>query len=215
MENMAKVTGVFTSMKGKVGGAVMQTWKGVQVMRTHVIPANPQSAGQTTNRTAFTGLVEMFKPILASLVHRFWNPFVTSHQTGWANLIGVNQAIAAGGVLDHSTCVVARGSLPDEIPLTATYDTATGAVVATWADSGAEGSLPGDFAMLIAYDTDTGKWGFSDGAALRSEETETCALPIGLTPANVFAYIFFFTGVYATPGVESVSNSNALVTSAS
>ena len=41
---MAKVFGVFTSMKGKLGNAVFQTWKGIQVLRTRVIPHNPQSS---------------------------------------------------------------------------------------------------------------------------------------------------------------------------
>lgn len=206
---MAKVTGVFTGVKGKVGNAVYAMWKGIQVLKTRVIPANPQSEAQTTNRDLFTNIITMFKGIVASLVTKFWDPFATQYQTGWSNLIGKNQAAGSGSAIDYESVIVSHGSLPGEAIVTATYATATGAVIVTWADSGAEGSAPGDFAMCIAYDSANNKWGFSDGAALRSEETATCDLSIGLDVTDVFIYLFFFTGVFATPDITSVSNSAA------
>jgi len=206
---MAKITGVFTSMKGKVGNAVMQTWKGIQVMRTHVIPANPQSAGQTTNRTLFTELVGMFKGILVPLVHKFWNPFTGAHETGWSNLIGANQLIGAGSAIDYESVVISKGSLPNEVITTATYDDTSGLVAVEWVDSLAEGSSSLDFVMVCAYDKVNNKWAFADGEENRGSETESVTLETGLTPADVVAYLFFFTGVFATPAIESVSNSAA------
>lgn len=206
---MAKILGVFTDMHGKLGNAVLQTWKGIQVIRTHVIPANPQSTDQTTNRTLFTNLVNMFKSVVVSLVHKFWNPFVTAKQTGWANLIGWNQGLQQGTAIDYELVELSHGSLPGEDIATATYDTATGACVVTWDDTGAEGSAPGDFAMLCAYDKTNNRWAFSDGAGLRSEETETCDLRTGLTITDVYLYLFFFTGNFSGAQIESVSDSEA------
>jgi len=211
---VGKVTGVFTGMKGKVGNAVYAMWKGVQVIKTRVIPANPQSEAQTTNRNLFTNIISMFKGIVASLVTKFWDPFAAQYETGWSNLVGMNQAAGAGAAIDYEAIIVSHGSLPDETILTATYDDVAGGLIVTWADSGAEGSAPGDFALLLGYDSVGNKWIFSDGAALRSEETETITLEVGLTPANVYAYLFFFTGNFATPDITSVSNSDAKVTEA-
>lgn len=206
---MAKVTGVFTGMKGKVGNAVYAMWKGVQVLKTRVIPENPQSPDQTTNRDLFTILILMFKGIVTGLVAKFWDPFISQHQTGWANLIGVNQKLQAGTAIDYELVIVTKGSLPGEAILTATYDDATGAVVCTWADSGVEGSLPGDFAMVIAYDKVGNKWKFTDGTDTRGDATATCTLEAGLTITNVFIYLFFFLGDFSGPDITSVSNSAA------
>jgi cytochrome b len=57
---MAKVKSPLFSMgaSGKLGGALVYgTWKGIDVVRTYVIPANPQSTGQTTQRGYFTAAV--------------------------------------------------------------------------------------------------------------------------------------------------------------
>ena len=54
---MAKVTGVFTGYKGKVGNLVYAMWKGIQVAKTRSTPYNPQSPDQTVKRTVFALLV--------------------------------------------------------------------------------------------------------------------------------------------------------------
>ncbi len=50
---MAKLTGPLFSFgaRGKLGGALVYgAWKGLNVVRTYVVPANPNSAGQQTQR---------------------------------------------------------------------------------------------------------------------------------------------------------------------
>ncbi len=204
-----KITGVFTSMKGKLGNVVMQTWKGIQVGRTHVIPANPKSPAQTTNRTLFTELVSMFKAILIPLVHKFWNPFTGAHETGWANLIGANQLIGAGSEIDYEAVKITEGSLPGEAISSATYDDLTGAVEVGWGDSHSAGSSGSDLCLVVAYDTVNNKWAFSDATAIREEESAGCMLNSGLTPADIISYLVFFTGDFTTPAITSVSDSIA------
>jgi len=206
---MAKITGVFTGMKGKLGNTVLQMWKGIQVIRTHVIPANPQSAGQTTNRTLLTELVNMFKSIVIPFVHVYWNPFTTSKQTGWGNLIGLNQGLQQGSVIDFELVRISHGSLPKEDILTCTYTTATGVVDITWVDSGAEGSAGTDKAMLGVYNKDDDRWFFSDTEATRAEAADDVTLASGLTLTDLTAYLFFFTEHAVSGVVESISDSDA------
>lgn len=205
----AKITGVFCGMKGKLGNAVLQTWKGIQVIRTHVIPANPQSSAQTTNRTLLTGLVEMFKSVVVDFVQVYWNPFVTSHQTGWGNLIGWNQKIQAGSVIDYELVEITHGSLPPEDIIDPEYATATGVVLATWLNSGAEGSAPTDLAMLCVYDKSKFKWYFSEEEETRSSLTDSVTIPTGLAITDLTAYLFFFKMNAGATLVESISDSSA------
>ena len=203
---MAKITGVGTGWKGKVGNYVFAMWKGIQVAKTRVIPENPQSVDQTTNRDLFTNFVLMFKALVTPLVHKFWDPFISQYQTGWSNLIGANQLLQAGTAIDYEKVIITKGSLPGEEILTATYATATGVVVCTWDETLPEGALSGDFVVVAAYDSIGNKWYFSDGTATRGAETDTVTIEAGLVVTNVFIYLFFFTGDFTTPDITLVSN---------
>jgi hypothetical protein len=61
---MAKVTGPLLSLgaRGKFGGAlVFGIWKGIPTVRQYVTPANPQTAGQTSQRNAFSASVSAYR----------------------------------------------------------------------------------------------------------------------------------------------------------
>jgi len=61
---MARLTGALFSLRasGTIADTLtFATWKGIQYVRTRVIPANPQSAGQQDVRGIFSTLNEMWK----------------------------------------------------------------------------------------------------------------------------------------------------------
>ena len=207
---MAKITGVFTGMKGKLGNTVLQGWKGVQVLRTLVIPANPRTARQTTNRTLFTNLVEMFKPVVEQLVWVFWNPFMTAKKTGWANLIGLNQGLQQGTAIDYALVEISKGSLPGEAIVSAIHDTVADSVSCTWLNSGSVGGADSDFALFCVFDKVEKKWYFSAGGNERADLSESIFVPAGAVTANLISYLIFFTGDYAYPDILSCSDSSAL-----
>lgn len=205
---MAKITGALTGWKGKVGNIVFQMWKGVQVVKTRVIPENPQSPGQITNRTLWQQFVAMFRGLIVILVHRYWNPFEGSKNSGWAKLIGVNMLEQAGTVIDYEKVIISQGALPDEAILTATYDDATGIVVCTWEALCGAGGSPNDFAQLAVYNKDLNRWCFDSLEVLRADESATVTMSDGLTISNLFVFLFFFTEDAVTEIVTSVSNSD-------
>ena len=97
---MAKVDGPLLSLdaSGSVGGAMtFSKWKGRNYVRQKTKPANPQTAGQTTQRTAFSNAVAG------------WHALLEADQTAWnerAKALGltmsgfnfyVQQHIAQGG----------------------------------------------------------------------------------------------------------------------
>lgn len=49
------------ALSGAAGDVVAATWKGIQYIRTRVIPANPKSAAQTLQREAFARCVDCFQ----------------------------------------------------------------------------------------------------------------------------------------------------------
>ena len=60
---------------GKIAGTlVCSTWKGLKTIREYVIPANPQSADQTTQRNLFSACVSAWRNYLSAATERAaWN----------------------------------------------------------------------------------------------------------------------------------------------
>lgn len=61
---MARLTGPLFSLaaSGTIAGALtFSSWRGIQYVRTRVIPANPNTSGQQEVRGCFTTLTEMWK----------------------------------------------------------------------------------------------------------------------------------------------------------
>jgi len=63
---MTRVTGALFSLtaSGTIGDIITYSrWKGLQYVRTRVIPANPQTAGQTSTRNTLTAGVSAWRDV--------------------------------------------------------------------------------------------------------------------------------------------------------
>jgi len=203
----AKVTGVFTGYRGKVGNTVYQMWKGIQTFKTKSTPSNPQSSGQTTNRTLFSDLISCFKKLSSTVVIYFWNNFATSRESGWGNIIGHNQELQAGAAFDPADLEISKGSLPFD-PISASgYTTASGIVAFEWAEGTEVGSAGTDSVMGYVYDFDADKWYAADAPVTRADEAINVTCPTGLTATDLHAFLVFYTGTLGTGTVISCSDS--------
>lgn len=79
---MARVTAPLLSLdaRGKIGNAlVFMGWKGIKDVRQYVIPANPQTADQVTQRTSFSDMVSAWKNYFTVALGRTaWNRLATA-----------------------------------------------------------------------------------------------------------------------------------------
>ena len=79
---MAKVTGPLLSFgaSGQIAQTqVYATWRGIQYVRRHVVPANPQSTGQTQTRSTFSFLSAIYKQFSAD-AQAPWKAFATGQK---------------------------------------------------------------------------------------------------------------------------------------
>lgn len=58
---------LISGLSGSAGDVTAASWKGIGYFRSRVIPANPQSAGQTAQREAFTRCVDCWQHLIAGL----------------------------------------------------------------------------------------------------------------------------------------------------
>lgn len=114
---MAKVTGGLLSFgaRGSIGKTlVMSKWKGIPYARQHVVPANPRTTAQQTNRSIFAFLREAYKRAPVDVTAPF-EAFASGRPlTGMNKFVGENMRVLQGqsnlGFLIVSPG--ARGGLP-------------------------------------------------------------------------------------------------------
>lgn len=127
---MAKTTAPLLSFsaRGQIGKTMVAAkWRGVNYMRQHVIPANPQTTAQQTNRKIFAYMREMWK-LAPSGLQAPWDAFATGRPfLGMNKWVGENVRVLQGeSTLDNLIFSPgARGGLPP-----------SGVVVATGAAAG-------------------------------------------------------------------------------
>lgn len=186
---MAKVEGVFAGIRGKVGNVIFQVNKGVQILKQFATPENPRSAGQTAHRGIFTQVVGTLKVLATNWVRYFWNPFLTGNQQGWGRIISLNM-LAMGTTFDENALIFSVGSLEGVLAPAATYNIATGEIIATFTGTIFANGLITDKVSAIVYDKDQKEIvGFGFAIDQRDSEEISITVKTGLTATNVMVFL--------------------------
>jgi len=186
---MAKIlNGILGKASGKVGGVVAGTWKDKNYVRTHVIPANPNTGGQQTQRQKFSRAVAFAKQFLGTVLNPFVDPFQKS-------MSGFNYFIKHN--VDHFTSTptysavqLVFGKLFIHATTSTVASVADSKVTVTFPTTNGPNGLATDVAYIAVYDR-TNKIGYiSDGTAKRGDGTVSVNMPVAAF-GNYDTYMFF------------------------
>jgi len=197
-------SGILGPVIGKVGGVVGFNWKGINALRAYVIPSNPNTAAQQTQRTLFGEIVARGKAILSTIIQTYWDPFY-SEMSGFNGFVQLNR-LSCSSPFDASEMSVAQGSLEPEVITACTYDDTGGHLVVTWAVSGLGNGELTDSAVIVVYDKVNNLAFVNNGDYTRDDAPASLDIGDGRTPANLEAWLFFYRG---TGSELVVSNSSA------
>jgi hypothetical protein len=109
---MGKINqGILGGVSGRVGSVVGASWKGVPTIRVYQPNvSNPQTAAQTTQRTAFSNITKIASSLLTPLIKSFWDRFAVK-QSGYNAFIAANKLASGGFQSDPASIVFSRGKL--------------------------------------------------------------------------------------------------------
>lgn len=150
---MASIVGAFTGWSGKVGNVVFTMWRGIQCVKTRTIPFNPQSAGQTANRTCMKNIQQRFKILAVNWIRPLWNPFRSDKQTGWGNFLKKNK-LSMTNLFDISLASFSDGVLELVPDFSASYNSVTGLVSYLWNSAVFLNGSSSDFVHVLVYDSE-------------------------------------------------------------
>jgi hypothetical protein len=195
---MAKIpAGILGRLSGKVGEVVGASWKGIAYIRQYVIPANPNTALQQTERGLFADMVWLAKACLGPILQVFWDPFIRQN-SGWAHFIGTNRKLYTESG-DYSSVLMASGTLEGTVVLGALYQ--SDSVAVSWSGTVLGNGDPGDAALVFIYDK-ANKVGFFNGTEVRSDQVAVVVVGSDRTASDLQCWLFFADSASAPTSVS-------------
>jgi hypothetical protein len=202
-------SGILGHMSGKTAGVVGGKWKDKSYIREYVIPANPNTTPQQTQRAKMTMSVLWFKPLVGQIFNKYVDKFQKS-MSGFNAIVSQNIAIMTP-TPGYSSIIITLGKL--WIPTVTGRSQAGGVVTMTWdpASLGNNGAAT-DKVYACTHNLQSGLWGFAAAEVLRS--AGTINVPIAGVAGNTL-HSFVFAAKYSLTSptlLEMVSNSDYDVT---
>lgn len=204
-------SGILGHLSGKVAGVVGSRWKDQSTLREYVIPANPNTTPQQTQRGLMRGAVGFCK----ALVGPVFNVYVDKFQRSMSGFnYFISQNIANMGEENPFPLIkVVWGKLWG-IAVTAAVKTGTTVSISwTYPSLGNNGAAT-DVVYAALLDGSTGIWYFPNTTVTRSNAPLNITVPVGATPAFLQLYIWAAKYSLTSPTLlEMVSDSSfSLVT---
>jgi hypothetical protein len=202
---MAKlVGGPLGSYKGKAGGTIGTSWKGIAVIKAMPLSvANPNSVAQQTQRGKFSQCIAAARLLLAELIHAYWDPFAKG-MSGFNAFVKKNiDAFNADGLATPTIFSSARGILVGIINPDVTLHVSGDYAMLTWDDnSGVGDALATDILHVAYYNTGKKTWTFSPDNAVRSAGTLNVNDSVWTSGDFIHLYPFF-----VRPDTSKISDS--------
>jgi len=190
---MAKLeSGILGPVIGKVGGVVGFNWKGINALRAYVIPSNPNTPAQQTQRTLFGQIVARGKALLESVIQTYWDPFYAAI-SGFNGFVKVNR-LSCASPFDAADMSVAQGNLEPVTIATASYDDGTGSLSISWESSGLGNGEDTDIIAFVVYDSANDIALVSDTNVTRVDGAIALDVGDGRTPADLELWVFMHRG---------------------
>jgi len=196
-------SGILGQLRGKVAGVVGSQWKDKNYIREYVLPANPNTAAQQTQRTKMSDVVAFCKTLVGPIFNAYTDRFQKS-MSGFNRFIKSNIA-EFDGTPDYSLIKLTEGKLSSPTALTSTYNTGTGETIINWAVNYGNNGAATDKCFVAIFDSGTGLWYFASTEVIRSAATSVLTLPTGLTIGNLESWLV--TSKYSNTLVSMIADS--------
>jgi len=163
---MAKlVGGPLGSYRGKAGGTIGTSWKGIPVVKSMPLSvANPNTVLQQAQRGKFSQCVAVARLLLSELITPYWNPF-SKRMSGYNAFIRQNiKAFDEEGLSKPEDFYASRGILTGILNFRATVPSGGEGIGVTYDNnSGVGDALVGDRFRMLYYNETQDYWAFYAG----------------------------------------------------
>ena len=201
---MAKLkNGILGDISGKVGSGVGLSWKGISSIRAHVVPANPNTPAQQTQRSKMSLCVAFIKAAIGPVLNVYQDP-ITQGKSAYNVFVSNNIALFEGTVPYNSVALTTGKLFAPQI--VNVFPPAPGSDYDADFNTGlGSNGLDSDVIYGGAYHKVTGAWYFPDSPVVRSDGKLTFS---GTADESSSDLVFFlFASQSANLTIKSISTS--------
>lgn len=184
-------------------------WKGINCVRSYVIPSNPRTTGQVLQRNLFSAVMAQAQFVKIAICQKFWKKFAVK-------MSAFNAFVSANCKNQHyplhvDEYVMSKGSMTPTVMTTCTYTDTTGKVDLTWSPtlSGNQGNT--DNLVAVVVEANVGIVAVKDSLVPRSAGTVTFNTRTGFAVTDVYLYTFFYRSLGTVN--EMISNDTNIIAS--
>jgi hypothetical protein len=150
---MAKYTGsVFGSISGQQLGVVGANWKGIDYIRKHVIPANPNTVAQQLQRAKFKNMSSFGRRIVDTVLNSYTQPY-PKKKSPFNLFMENNVPLQETEEIDYTKILLFKGSLYNASLTPTAPWTQAGDKYVTWPTNLMGEAKADDKAILLAYNS--------------------------------------------------------------
>ena len=200
-----------------IGNATFTTWKGIDVLKTKPISvANPNSDGQSQQRSAFRQMVEAFRNMPAVIQSGFkklavkkseFNAFMSYNLKNAFNL-----AVPPAATLVPADVLISKGTIATTGLTNAVSSRAANTVVVNFpATADQPGQSLTDVALVAVYNETKGDFYGEVTAAARNTGTASIALPAEWEVGDVLTVYLGFSNPLSKETSDSTNIAGAIV----
>jgi hypothetical protein len=210
---MGKINrGILGGFSGKVANIIGGSWKGIAYMRSQPVSvSNPNTAGQQTQRSKFSGVVALATLFLTNLVKPLNDRFAVK-QSGYNLFVSrnIDAFDSSGSFLPGTGLEIARGNLLEVDSLSISGTGGSDIVDVTWDDnSGGSPVRATDELFIVVYNETQDVWGGDASGADRSDTTVNGSMP---SPVDTGDVLHVYAAFRTADGTEVSNTSSATVT---
>lgn len=162
--------GILGGVQNKVGSVVGSSWKGIPVIKSLPLSvSNPNTAGQITQRTAFSLASKIGSILLGDWIKPFWDRF-SQKMSGYNSWVQSNVAFMADGTItDYADLIMSKGKLTSASSIAVVADDSSNTVTVTpTVPSLNQFSSASDIAKVVYYNETQDYWVVSGDLGARS-----------------------------------------------
>lgn len=187
--------GVLGGFSGKVANVIGGSWKGIAYMRSLPLSvANPNTAGQVAQRSAFSDTVLMAQQLLTAIIKPLMDRFA-SGMSGFNYFVQQNIAEwVSAGVFTWANIRTSIGSLTPIVGQTIMGSAGTNNVGLSWTDNTGIGTaITTDSLYVAVYNATQNYWKFNTNLYARGDAAGAFADDVMLQNDVLHAYFSFIS----------------------
>ena len=199
-------SGILSRVSGKVAGVVGAHWKDKSYLREYVIPTNPNTNLQQTQRRMMASVVSFAKPLVGPIFNPFTDKFQKS-MSGFNRFIADNISFFNGSY-DYDSVILTQGKLDGLGALGMSPGTAA-TVDFSFSTEVSNNGAATDLVMIAMFDSVAWKWYFLSPLVERS--TGVASIPYSATGSGNPLKAYAFAAQYSITSptlLQSISMSS-------